>query len=256
MRLERICRGAAVTTALVVLLCGPAEGFAPREIFARANSLYAQEKYEEALGLYEDILDAGLEAPELYFNLSNCYLRTGHPGLALAMCRRAERLAPGDQDVKANLSFIKSLVHEGSPTPESSRLLDFLLALHRRLSIDGALSISSAAAFVLAGLISFRIVSGRRLRLLAYFSVLAAFVLVASLAGFSAKLMQERNRVEAVVIVPLAEVRSGPGEDFVVQTTLGEGAEVRVRRSGDLWTEVALGPELAGWVRSSELEAI
>jgi tetratricopeptide (TPR) repeat protein len=245
-------------TAPVLLALGwsTAGALAPEEAFSKANSLYAGEQYEEALRLYEEIIEAGWEAPELYYNASNCYLRTGRPGFALVMCKRARRLAPGDEDIEANLVFIKSLVQEGAPSLESSKLLDALLAPHRRLSIDGALVGASASAFALALVVSIGIVLGRRKKLFAYLIVVAVFGLVAFLSGFGAKLWEERRRNEAVIVVPVAEVRSGPGEGFVVQTSLGEGAEVRVRRPGEQWTEVSLGPEMAGWVRSSDLERI
>jgi tetratricopeptide (TPR) repeat protein len=255
----RASRG--IVTALAALFCaalswGTSPAFAPEEVFLKANSLYAEERYEEALNLYEEILAAGWEAAELYYNASNCYLRTGRSGYALAMCKRAKRLDPGDEDIEANLVFIKSLVQEGAPAPESSKLLDALLAPHRRLSMDGALATASLGCFVLASVVSARIILGRRKKLFAYLTVIAVFMVIASAAGFGAKLWEERRGNEAVVVVPVAEVRSGPGEDFVVQTSLGEGAEVKVRRPGEQWTEVSLGPEMAGWVKSSELEII
>ena len=255
----RVSQRRAVLPAAIGLLAlcwGSSSALVPEEVFSKANSLYAEERYEDALRLYEEILEAGWEAPELYFNASNCYLRTGRPGYALVMCKRAARLAGGDEDIEANLAFIKSLVQEGAPAPESSRLLNVLLAPHRRLSIDGALATASAAAFALAVVISCRILLGRRKKSFAYLAVIATFVLVASMAGFATKLWEERRGGEAVVVAPVAEVRSGPGEDFVVQTSLGEGAEVKIKRSGEQWTEVSLGPDLAGWMKSSELEAI
>jgi uncharacterized protein YgiM (DUF1202 family) len=104
--------------------------------------------------------------------------------------------------------------------------------------------------------ISGRIVLGRRKKLFTYLIVISVLALVVFLGGFAAKLWEETGGDEAVIVVPVAEIRSGPGEDFVVQTSLGEGAEVRVRRPGEQWTEVSLGPEMAGWVKSSDLERI
>lgn len=233
-----------------------AEAGSPEETFARANALYADEDYGGALKLYEEITGAGWEAPEVYFNMANCYLRLGRPGYALVYCERAARLAPGDEDIKANLSFIRSLVREGASAPATSRLLGAVTLLYRSLSIDGTAVAASASAFALAVLLAVSIVSRARRRLLRYLIACAVLALVLSCVQFGAKLWGEMNRTEAVVVVPVAEVRSGPGEDFVVQTSLGEGAEVLVKRSGGGWTEVALGPELAGWVRSSTLETI
>jgi tetratricopeptide (TPR) repeat protein len=228
----------------------------PQEIFARANALYAEESYGDALSLYKEILDGGREAPEVYFNASNCYLRLGHPGLALVYCERAARLAPGDEDIEANLSFIKSLVREGAPEPEGSRLLDAVLLPYRSLTIDGAAVTASASLFALAALLAVSVATRGRRRLMRYLIACALAALVVSSVQFGAKLWGELSREEAVVIVSQAYVRSGPGEDFVVQTSLGEGAEVLVKRSGGEWTEISLGPDLAGWVKSSSLEII
>ena len=244
--------------ALAMLLwgCCAAAAFSPEEAFSKANSLYAEEKYQEALLLYKGIIDEGWEAPQLYYNASNCHLRTGRPGYALVFCMRAARLAPNDDDIAANLAFIKSLVREGAPETESSRLLDAVLAAHRALSIDGTLAMASVSAFALAALLSVRIAFGVRGRVVVYLIACAGIALAVLSAGFCAKLWDEIRVTEAVVVAPVAEVRSGPGEDFVVQTSLGEGAQVQVKRPGGQWTEVELGPDLTGWMRSSSLEII
>ena len=250
----------AVFAAAMVCSMTPAvaaaQEAAPQETFSKDNSFYAQEDYEEALNLYTEIIDAGWEAPQLYYNAANCYLRRGRSGYALVMYKRAARLAPNDGDIKANLAFIESLIREGSPEPENSRLLELLLATHRSLSLDGTLVAASASAFALAALLSFRILSGRHRRLTGYLVASVSLLLAVWLAGFGAKLWDDLKVTEAVIVVPAAKVRSGPGEDFVVQTSLGEGAEVTVRRSGDKWTEVSLGGDLAGWIRSTDLEVI
>jgi tetratricopeptide (TPR) repeat protein len=256
---QRVKRMAALALAGALALSAVpcrARAESPGQTFRKANALYAEESYGGALALYKKIMDAGWEAPELYFNAANCYLRTGHPGLALVFCERAARLDPGDEDIAANLSFIKSLVREGVPEPESSRLLNAVLFPYRSLSIDGAAAAVSASIFALAALLAVGIVARDRRRLLRYLIACALVALVVSSIQFGAKLWGELNRVEAVVVVPLADVRSGPGEDFVVQTSLGEGAEVLVKRSGGEWTEIGLGPDLAGWVKSSSLEII
>jgi hypothetical protein len=238
------------------LTWGPACGAAREELYAQANSLYAQEEYDEALRLYEEISSAGWEAPELYYNKANCFLRMGRLGAALVMYRRAQRLDPGDEDIKANLAFVRSLAEGGARRPEGSRLLGVLLAPHRTLSMGGTAATASAAAFVLAACLCLRVLHQRRVRLWGYCSVVAALVFVSMSVSLGSKLHRERTSSEAVVVVRLTDVRSGPGEDFVVQTSLAEGAEVKVKRTGEQWTEISLGPEFAGWVRSRDVEII
>jgi hypothetical protein len=250
-----------VLALVAVVLClataaGSAAGAEPDELFERANSLYAREDYDGALQLYREIMEDGWEAPELYYNAANCRLRMGEMGTALLMYRRALRLAPGDDDIEANLAFVRSLAEGGAPKPEGSRLLNALLTPHRSLSVDGTTAVVSTFGFVLALFLCLRVLHQRRLRLWSYCSVAAAFVFFGMATSLSVKLHDERARSEAVVVARSTDVRSGPGEDFVVQTTLAEGAEVEVKRTGEQWTEISLGPEFAGWVRSGDVEVI
>ncbi len=253
---RHIFLGALVAACLTPACFATAGALSPEEGFARANSLYAEENYEEALGIYERIMREGWEAPELYYNASNCYLRTGRPGLALVMCKRAAELAPTDEDVRANLDFIESLVREGAPKPRSSRLLDMILSPYKVLSTDGALLATSISWFALAVALSLRVLSLGPRRIALYAAAAAGCGVIVFASCFGAKLWADVHRTEAVIIVPSARVLSGPGDDFVVQTSLGEGAVVRVKRSGGQWVEVLLGPEMAGWVRRSNLEVI
>jgi len=253
MRTGSLCLAAAV-----LALAGAARRsycFSPEEAFERGNALYAEGRYEEALKAYLGILEAGWEAPEVYFNISDCYVRTGRLGHALLMCRKALRLAPGDEDVRANLEYIRSVLREGVPDSRESRLIRATLGLYESLSTDRLALAGSALLFALFGVLSFRAVKGGGPNSVRA-AVALGFALALTAGAAVSKALQEERRVEAVILVPSAEVRSGPGEEFVVETTLGEGAEVRVKRSGEEWTEIALGPQLTGWVRTEQLGII
>jgi len=41
------------------------------QVFEKANALYNQEKYQEAIDAYTTILNNGKESPELYYNLGS-----------------------------------------------------------------------------------------------------------------------------------------------------------------------------------------
>ena len=246
----------ALVGLVLCLASASAPGAEPEEVFERANSLYVREAYDGALQLYREIIEDGWEAPGLYYNAANCHLRMGEMGMALLMYRRAQRLAPGDDDIKANLTFVRALAEGGALRPEGSRLLNVLLAPHRSLSVDGATAIVSVSAFVLALFLCLRVLHQRRIRLWSYCAAAAAVVFFGMSTSLGAKLHAVRASTEAVVVARSTDVRSGPGEDFVVQTTLAEGAEVEVKRTGGDWTEISLGPEFAGWVRSGDVEVI
>ncbi len=59
----------------ILLLLITTNTFAEYQLFNKANELYAQAKYDNAIILYDSILKKGLESSELYNNLGNCYFK-------------------------------------------------------------------------------------------------------------------------------------------------------------------------------------
>ncbi len=45
------------------------------------------------------------------YNLANSYARAGKPGLAVLSYERAALLAPADQDINANLAYVRAAAH-------------------------------------------------------------------------------------------------------------------------------------------------
>src|SRR6266699_3597580 len=86
--------------------------------FDQANSLYEEGKFTEAAAAYEKMLQQGRASPALYFNLGNAFFKAGQVGRAVLNYRLAERLAPRDPDIRANLKFARSRVAtSATPTP-------------------------------------------------------------------------------------------------------------------------------------------
>jgi hypothetical protein len=63
--------------------------------FDSANKLYDQVKYGEAVQVYEKLIESGVRAETVYFNLGNARFKSGQIGLAIAAWREAERLRRG-----------------------------------------------------------------------------------------------------------------------------------------------------------------
>jgi len=47
------------------------------QIWEKANAYYTTEEYNQAISLYEQIVQTGKESAELYFNLGNAYYKAG-----------------------------------------------------------------------------------------------------------------------------------------------------------------------------------
>ena len=68
-----------------------------------ANKAYNKEKYNDAITLYNKVLEKGEVASDLYYNLGNCYFRIANYPMAILNFERAKKLNPADADVDFNL---------------------------------------------------------------------------------------------------------------------------------------------------------
>lgn len=90
--------------------------------FNVANSLYRKKKFEEALKEYQQVVGAEelpLEA-ETYFNMGNTLYRMGKLPESILAYQQALKLNPGDLDAKYNLEYVRrKLKQEAQKQPQS-----------------------------------------------------------------------------------------------------------------------------------------
>ena len=92
----------------------------PGILFSDAVKAYHAAKYNDAVALNEAVLAKGFSSAALYYNLGNAYFKTGRLGKAVVNYQRAMRLTPRDGDLRANLSFARSMVENYNPWPRGS----------------------------------------------------------------------------------------------------------------------------------------
>ena len=80
------------------------------DLIAKANSFYQSGNFAQAAEAYRQVADAGYESPVLYYNLGNSYYRLGKIGYAILNYERAQKLAPGDDDITHNLALANSRI--------------------------------------------------------------------------------------------------------------------------------------------------
>jgi tetratricopeptide (TPR) repeat protein len=230
----------------------------PADAFQRAEAFYQEERYPEAIEIYESIRASGVEDGVLYYNLGNAYFKAGRLGFAILSYERALKLMPGDEDVRANLAFAGELVSGGLEPPPLPLAIGWVVDLYRRAS-PGVLAQVLSLAFLIGGSAVTLLLLDRWPRIrTATLVVLAGSGVIALLAGASlvAKLRAESNRVEAVVVTENAYVRSGPGESSPRLAEIHEGLKVRILGEREGFLQVSLANGLTGWVPREQVERI
>lgn len=216
--------------------------------FDAANRLYEQARYREAAAAYEALLAQGVVSPALYFNLGNAWFKAGEAGRAILNYRLAERLAPRDPDIRANLHLTRELVR-GQPPPSPP----WWQRWSRWLTLNEWAGIAGAGVWLGFGALVWGELRPDRRRFCRRWA--AGFGGLALLAGAAlAEQAQARwLRVEAVVVAKEAVVRYGPLEVSPELQKVEDGTELVVLDQKDDWLQVTGLPRGPGWIRQSDV---
>jgi tetratricopeptide (TPR) repeat protein len=225
-------------------------------LFDEGCGLYEASEFEGAQGIFESLVSAGVRDPAVYYNLGNCYYQLGEIGKAIISYRRARMLAPRDEDIKANLGFLRSSVGFRDTTKAFDLGgmvgLPGEIASPREWQVIFYIAYYAGAACLLAVLF----LGGRARR--CALRILAVLI-VAALACWA---FADRGRAhfsagtEGAVIMDRSQLMSGPGAAFEELARLPDGVEVTLRARSGIWVEVRLPTGEVGWLRETELQIL
>ena len=217
--------------------------------FDTANRLYGQGKFTEAAGAYEKLIQSGVTSGAIYFNLGDACFKAGRFGRAIVAYRQAMQLTPRDQDLRANLQFVRSQV--SGPT----------LRTHRwQIWID-TLSLNEWTCLtVTAFWITFLLLAAKQWKpqwqsALRTYNTGALVLFLVFACGFGISLGQHLGKKVAIVTSHDANVLGSP---FASQElfTVRDGAELQVLDQKDDWYQVSDGAERIGWLQRDSVSVV
>jgi tetratricopeptide (TPR) repeat protein len=224
-------------------------------IFDMANEEYKAGAYENAVTLYEGLLTSpGIKAADIHYNIGNAAFKLNNHGRAIASYRRALRLAPRDQDIVANLDFVREATLDRIDQPRGTELRRDIFFFHYGLSGAEAEKIFLCAYVAAAGLGSALLV--RRSKALRWLTLIALSVTIALGVSCALRWQASANPSEAVVVADEADVHTGPGNHYIVSFDLHDGAELEIGRSEGEWRLIELSDGRRGWIEKIHLEII
>lgn len=222
----------------------------------RTDPARARELYQQAAAGFHALADAGVRNPALEYNLGNTYVRLGELGPALLHYRRAQRLAPRDAKLAANLAHARRQVEPFIAPPGGERLWRRLLFWHYATSSRErfwAAAVLNGAGWLLLLVRLRRPVGG----LVAVGTALMVLGLACSLS-LAWELRGEARAPAAVVITPGSVLRLGRGEGYepALGQPLGAGMELRLLQQRGDWVEVRLANDQTGWLPAAVVARI
>jgi tetratricopeptide (TPR) repeat protein len=210
-----------------------------------ANQAYLEDRYEEAAGLYERIVERGHLNGHVFYNLGNTYIRLGELGRAILNYKKAGVLLPRDGDLKANLQYARSLardrIEEASPSLWNTLAFWYFGMNLWELLIAFALLNLLFWASTLFNL--YRNSEWAKWSL--WLSLLLSLVLGAS-AGMKAR--ESLWNAGGVLLEDEAPVRAGFSRNDTTLFALHEGAEFTILDEEQGWWKIAIADGKKGWV--------
>lgn len=226
--------------------------------FGDANAAYARGEYEVAAAGYEQLVEAGVEDADVFYDLGLAYARLGQHGRAIAAFERGLTVRPGDAEALAALEASRgylgrrraeaegeAVVESGPPTLEglfgwaSENTLATMV-----LVFEALLVLALAALFF---------VRGERGRIaLGIVAPVSALGLAFAAVGLTARTGALDPGAAAVVVREGAPMREGPSADASVRHEALEGERVFVTAEDGDFARIQAGSR-AGWIAASDL---
>ena len=225
-----------------------------RDKFDEANQACADNEWEEARGLYRELVEEQVADAVLFAKLGYTYTKLGQPGHAVLMYEKALRLEPRHAEVIDNLRQIE---------PPGNRQRPFILlapfvSLRDYLSLDEWTWLMAGGWCLLALTITGACLLKSRIarRIFKRLAWGAAIVLLFVSGMLAARCWSDEYARQGIVLESLVS-RFGPGLQYQAHLELPAGRRVRVNAIDGQWAEISVpGASQFTYIESSHLEKI
>lgn len=230
----------------------------PEALWDLANTAYINGDYRTATETYERILDEGLSSVKLYYNLANACFKEDRLGKAILYYHRALRGAPGNSDIRYNLSVAEARTKDNIAQIPEFFLTQWLRDIRHAMSCTAWTVLSLAAlAIALTALLLFLLAQRMRLRKAGFYTTLAAAVVFLLASWFAAGERREMlDDTQAVVMNASAVVKSSPDKSSTDLFVLHEGTLVEISGELENWCEITIADGKKGWIEQRAIERI
>lgn len=229
-----------------------------QHLFEQGNTLYAQDKYEEAIETYKEIRANGCESWELYYNLGNAYYKNGDLGKAILNYERARLLESDNEDIQFNLEMANLMVADKINQPPQFFLFKIFSDFKNSMGLN-ILSLIVLATYVLltAFAISYILVKRRKIRQLSFVvSIPVALLFVVFTTVFVLRIQDLNNLKYGIIIDNKVDVVSSPEGKGTEIFSLHEGVKVQAEKQVGEWLQIRLSDGKVGWLKKSAIEII
>lgn len=243
---------------LVLLLCFTFQMFASESDYLKRGVFsYQNSDFENALNYFLSAKSAGLNNPDLLFNIGNTYYRLNDIPNAIVYYKRALLLDSSYKPAISNLEFLMSITQD-EQSQEETFLSSFIKKIIFMFTINTLFLIVLFLLLMITLFIHLQwMINSGKLKIfidkhiLRFINVVLTTVLFIVFSFAVIRLSYAKNFNEAVVKNKNVYVYSGPAESFTRLFTVHSGTVIRVHKEDSEWSQISTLNGFNGWIPSN-----
>lgn len=244
---------------IYILLLLTSVVFAQNEqLFEKANSLYNNEKYSEAILVYDQILNSKKHSASLYFNKANAHYKLNQIAESVYNYEKALQLEPSNKDVLTNLAYANNMRIDKIDTIPTTGFSKLFTSVINMMSFDTWAIFSVVFMLLFVGCFVLYSTSKYTSKKRLYF-VAALAGLLLSVCSILFAYQQEfnvQNDNYAIVFAKESNVKTEPKFNSEAAFVLHEGTKVKVLETFEGWTKIRLTNGSEGWIVNEAIKIL
>lgn len=229
-----------------------------RILLEEANKLYSEDNFDQAIDLYQKVIENGVESAGVYFNLGNAYFKINDMPAAILYYEKARKLKPNDEDIHHNLKIANSRIVDKIENVPEIFYMRWWKNLLYSFTVDEWAVISLVSFTLLFLMLLFFLITNHYWVKKISFWLGIVFIVVSiatwMLANQKYKTFTEDH--QAIVFTPTITVKSSPSETGIDLFVIHEGTKVEIIDHIGEWYEVRIANGSVGWLKENDIRKI
>ena len=226
--------------------------------FKQANELYTQNKFEEALNLYQEIIDANYVSEDLFYNTANTCYRLNKVGESIYYYEKALMQNPSNEDAKYNLELANLRVKNRPAILPQNAIASFFkdLIFFASANFWAYISLFLFLVFLVIFFMYIKSQSSKTKKLYFLISIIILFFSVSSMIFMQYQTQVFKSHNIAIVVEDEVDAKSSPDENSNTLFQIYEGFKVEIENKNGNWLEIKLTDGKKAWVKNKSLKKL
>ena len=215
---------------------------------------YKNGNYQLAVQEFEDVLDQGWEAPEIYYNLGNAFFRLDEIGEAVWAYEKCLAIKPAHEDAAFNLSLANLKVIDRIDLPDPPVYLKFYNLIRNTFLLQEWVFALTLLFMMVLFLRCLRILLQLKTVRSLENILMVLFIFSLFISGHSYYDFKTENN--GIIFEPVVIAYSEPNEFSIRVMEIHEGLMVITLKETDDWVEIELLDGKKGWIKSFQVRKL